>query len=159
MELVRRTRPDLAVFDLEMPNCDGLTPQPVRAEQDIPIMTSPIRAAGRVEAEPGRRCPRIRAKTTAASRLAEILRDVHAGKRYVDPEIAASALTATSCPLTERELELLRYAHTGSTVGAIAERARLAPGTVRNYLSSAMSKLGVSTRYEAARRAWEEGWI
>lgn len=161
VELVRRTRPDLAVFDLEMPNCDGLdATSRVRAEQDIPIMIVTRHARpGVLKRALAAGVRGFVPKTTAASRLAEILRDVHAGKRYVDPEIAASALTATSCPLTERELELLRYAHTGSTVGAIAERARLAPGTVRNYLSSAMSKLGVSTRYEAARRAWEEGWI
>ncbi len=77
----------------------------------------------------------------------------------VDAEIAAAALTEGACPLTARELDVLRHALGGGTVAVIARQAHLAAGTVRNYLSSAMTKLGVSTRYEAARLAWDEGWI
>jgi two-component system, NarL family, response regulator DesR len=98
-------------------------------------------------------------KTTPAARLAEILRDVAAGRRYVDPDIAASALTEGDCPLTDRELDVLRVARTGVTVEEIAAQVHLAPGTVRNYLSNAMGKLHAATRHEAAHRAWEEGWI
>lgn len=98
-------------------------------------------------------------KTTPAARLASIVRDVHGGARYVDPEIAASALTEQDCPLTARELDVLRHAMDGRPVADIAGTVHLAPGTVRNYLSAAMTKLGASTRHEAARRAWEEGWI
>jgi two-component system response regulator DesR len=98
-------------------------------------------------------------KTTPAARLAEILRDVAAGRRYVDPDIAASALTEDDCPLTDRELEVLRASRTGASVNEIATQVHLAPGTVRNYLSAAMTKLGVSSRHAAAHRAWEEGWI
>ena len=98
-------------------------------------------------------------RATPATRLAAILRDVHGGGRYVDPEIAASALTEGSCPLTARELEVLRHALDGGTIAAIAEQVHLASGTVRNYLSAAMTKLDVSTRHEAARRAYDEGWI
>ncbi|PXY32119.1 response regulator transcription factor [Prauserella muralis] len=161
VDLVRAHRPDLAVLDLEMPGWDGLdAARRLHTESEIPvvIVTRHARPGVLKRALAGG----VRGfvpKTTPASRLAEILRDVHAGKRYVDPEIAASALSATSCPLTERELELLRYAQDGGTVNTIAERAHLASGTVRNYLSSAMTKLGVDTRHEAARKAWEEGWI
>lgn len=98
-------------------------------------------------------------KTTPADRLARILRDVHAGGRYVDSEIAATALTEGACPLSDRELEVLRLVREGLSAGAIAAAAHLAPGTVRNYLSAAMAKLGAPTRAEAARIAWEEGWI
>jgi two-component system response regulator DesR len=98
-------------------------------------------------------------KTTPAARLAEIIRDVAAGRRYVDPDIAASALTEDDCPLTERELEVLRASRTGASIREIAAQVHLAPGTVRNYLSAAMTKLGVSSRHAAAHRAWEEGWI
>jgi len=97
-------------------------------------------------------------KTTPAARLAEILRDIAAGRRYVDPDIAASALT-DDCPLTDRELQVLRAARTGASINEIAAQVHLAPGTVRNYLSAAMSKLGVSSRHAAAHRAWEQGWI
>jgi two-component system response regulator DesR len=98
-------------------------------------------------------------KTTPAARLAEIIRDVAAGRRYVDPDIAASALTEDDCPLTERELQVLAASRTGSSINEIAAQVHLAPGTVRNYLSAAMAKLGVGSRHAAAHRAWEQGWI
>ena len=156
---VREHRPEIAVFDLEMPNRDGvLAAEAVRDLVAVVIVTR--------HARPGVLRRALSAgvrgfvpKTTPASRLASILRDVHAGRRYVDSEIAAAALTEGACPLTARELDVLRYALRGGTVATIAGEAHLAAGTVRNYLSSAMTKLGVSTRYEAARLAWDEGWI
>jgi len=96
---------------------------------------------------------------TPADRLARILRDVHAGGRYVDSEIAATALTEGTCPLSDRELDVLRHVRDGASATVIAERVHLAPGTVRNYVSSAMTKLNAPTRAEAARIAYEEGWI
>lgn len=95
-------------------------------------------------------------KTTPASRLAEILRAVAGGRRYVDPDIAASALTEDDGPLTQRELDVLRAARTGISVEEIAREAHLAPGTVRHYLSNAMGKRHVESRHAAAHRAWEE---
>ncbi|QFZ24176.1 response regulator transcription factor [Saccharothrix syringae] len=158
---VREHRPDIAVFDLEMPRRDG-----VRAAEAVRDLAGVAVVIVTRHARPGVLRRALSAgvlgfvpKTTPAARLASILRDVHAGRRYVDSEIAAAALTEGACPLTTRELDVLRYALGGGTVAAIARDAHLAAGTVRNYLSSAMTKLGVSTRYEAARLAWEEGWI
>ncbi|WP_260474720.1 LuxR C-terminal-related transcriptional regulator [Streptomyces sp. WAC 05379] len=74
----------------------------------------------------------------------------------MDPAIAASALTGDDCPLTNRELEVLRAARAGASIAA---EVPLAPGTVRNRLSTAMSKLGAPTRHAAAHRAWKQGWI
>ena len=68
-------------------------------------------------------------------------------------------MTEDDCPLTDRELQVLRAARTGASINQIAAQVNLAPGTVRNYLSAAMSKLGVSSRHVAAHRAWEQGWI
>ncbi|MFD9945300.1 DNA-binding response regulator [Nonomuraea sp. NPDC059023] len=156
--------PDIAVLDLEMPSADGLA-----AAQAI--LRAPATAATRIvlvtrHARPGvlRRAlaAGVRAfvpKTTPAERLAEIIREVHQGRRYVDPEIAASALSEDDCPLTSRELEVLRAARSGQSIDWIAGQVHLAPGTVRNYLSSAMGKIGVSSRHTAARVAWEQGWI
>ncbi|GAA4447288.1 response regulator transcription factor [Phytohabitans houttuyneae] len=154
-------RPDIAVLDLEMPPTDGL-----RAAGEIraalptrvvlvtrharPAVLRRALAAGVSGFVP---------KTTEATRLAEIIRDVAAGRRYVDPEIAASALTEGACPLSERELEVLRASRTGASVQQIAAEVHLAPGTVRNYLSSAITKLGVTSRHAAAHHAWEQGWI
>jgi two-component system response regulator DesR len=98
-------------------------------------------------------------KTVSAQRLAEIIRTVHAGGRYVDPELAADAISAGNSPLTAREAELLELAADGTPIADIARRASLSPGTVRNYLSSAAAKLSAENRHTAARAARERGWI
>jgi len=161
VRLAHQHRPDIAVLDLEMPPADGLrAAEEIRGELPTRIILVTRHA------RPGVLRRALAAgvhgfvpKTTPAARLAEIIRDVAAGRRYVDPDIAASALTEDNCPLTERELEVLRATRTGASIGEIAQQVHLAPGTVRNYLSTAMSKLGVSSRHAAAHRAWEEGWI
>lgn len=161
VELARRHRPDIAVLDLEMPPADGLS-----AAEAIRSELSTLVVLVTRHARPGVLRRALHAgvsgfvpKTTPAASLAQILRSIAAGQRYVDPDIAASALTEDDCPLTPRELDILRAARTGATVTQIAAEVHLATGTVRNYLSSSMSKLGVSTRHAAAHRAWEEGWI
>lgn len=161
VRLAREHRPDIAVLDLEMPPADGLW----AAEQIRSEIASRIVLVTR-HARPGVLRRALLAgvsgfvpKTTPASKMAEILREIAGGKRYVDPDIAASALTEDRCPLTDRELEVLRAARTGASVNEIAAQVHLAPGTVRNYLSAAMTKLGASSRHAAAYRAWEEGWI
>ena len=157
----RQHRPDIAVLDLEMPPADGLqAAETIRNElpTQIVLVTRHARpgvlrralAAGVAAFVP---------KTTAADRLADILRNVADGQRYIDPDIAASALTESDCPLTARELEVLRAARTGDSIETIAGHIHLAPGTVRNYLSSAMTKLNAPNRHAATHRAWKEGWI
>jgi two-component system response regulator DesR len=84
---------------------------------------------------------------------------VHGGARYVDPSLAADALTAPENPLTARELDVLRLAAYDLPASVIARRAQLSNGTVRNYLASAMTKLGASSRGEALRIADENGWL
>jgi two-component system, NarL family, response regulator DesR len=161
VRLAREHRPDIAVLDLEMPPADGLhAAEEIRAALPtrIVLVTRHARPAvlrRALSAGVSGFVP----KTTPAARLAEILRDIAAGRRYVDPDIAASALTEDDCPLTDRELQVLRAARTGASVSEIAAQVHLAPGTVRNYLSAAMTKLGVTSRHAAAHRAWEQGWI
>ena len=153
--------PDVCLLDLEMPGLDG-----VEAAREI-LRSVPTRVVIFTRhARPGvlRRALAERVsgfvpKSTPAEALADVLRQVAAGRRYVDPEIAASALSGERSPLTDRELDVLRAGRTAVRVEDIAERLHLAPGTVRNHLSHAMGKLGVRTRHEAAERAWEEGWI
>ena len=99
-------------------------------------------------------------KTTPADRLARILRDVHAGGRYVDSEIAATALTEGTCPLSHaRARAAAPRARGQERFGDRQDASHLAPGTVRNYISTAMAKLNAPTRADAARIAYEEGWI
>ena len=162
VRLAHEHRPDIAVLDLEMPPTDGL-----RAAEEIRTAELPTRIV--LVTRHARPAVLRRAlaagvrgfvpKTTPAARLAEIIRDIAAGRRYVDPHIAASALTEDDCPLTDRELAVLRAARTGASVVEIAAEVHLAPGTVRNYLSAAMSKLGAPTRHAAAHHAWQQGWI
>lgn len=161
VRLAREHTPDIAVLDLEMPPADGLrAAEEIRAAlpTQIVLVTRHARPAVLRRAL----AAGVRGfvpKTTSASRLAEIIRDVAAGRRYVDPDIAAAALTEDACPLTDRELEVLRAARTGASVNQIAAEVHLAPGTVRNYLSTAMTKLQAPTRHAAAHQAWQQGWI
>jgi two-component system response regulator DesR len=161
VRLALEHRPDIAVLDLEMPPADGL-----RAAEEIRSALPTRIVLVTRHARPGVLRRALSAgvsgfvpKTTPAARLAEIIRDIASGRRYVDPDIAASALTEDDCPLTDRELQVLRAARTGASVSEIAAQVHLAPGTVRNYLSAAMTKLGVTSRHAAAYRAWEQGWI
>ncbi|MDN5667314.1 MAG: response regulator transcription factor [Renibacterium salmoninarum] len=161
LALARELAPDVCVLDLEMPPTDGI----YAAEQILRSVDTKVVIVTR-HARPGvlRRALASKIsgfvpKSTPAEKLVSVIRDVAAGKRYVDPEIAATALNAESCPLTARELDVLRLSRAGDTVQSMAKTLHLAPGTVRNYISSAMARLGVQTRFEAAAVAWDHGWI
>lgn len=162
LAMARAHRPDVAVVDLHMPRRDGLA---VAAElrdmlPDCAVMI--VTSHGRPAALKQALAAGVRGflpKTVSAQRLAELVRLVHAGNRYVDPELAADAISAGESPLTARETELLALAADGAPVAEIARRASLAPGTVRNYLSAATAKLGVENRHAAVRLAQERGWL
>ncbi|WP_251451829.1 response regulator transcription factor [Microbacterium sp. Marseille-Q6648] len=161
VEEARRHRPDVCLLDLEMPEADGLE----AAGRILASVPSRVIIVTR-HARPGvlRRALAARVsgfvpKSTPAEHLADVIRTVAAGRRYIDPEIAAVALTAERSPLTDRELDVLRHSRSTLSVQQIAAQLHLAPGTVRNYLSSAMIKLDAPSRREAADRAWEQGWI
>ncbi|RKE20234.1 response regulator transcription factor [Streptomyces sp. TLI_171] len=155
-------RPDVAVLDLQMPGLDGLE---VAAElrRRLPecrvmIVTGHGRPGYLKRAlETGVRG--FLPKTVSASDLAGIIRTVRAGGRYVDPELAAEAISAGDSPLTPRETDVLELAANGSSIVEIADRAALSQGTVRNYLSSAAGKLGAENRHAAVRIAREHGWL
>jgi two-component system response regulator DesR len=98
-------------------------------------------------------------KTSTAAEFAAGVRTVHAGRRYLDPDLAAAAIGAGESPLTEREAEVLEAAGRGGSVERIAAEVHLASGTTRNYLSAAMGKTGASTRFEAWRIARERDWL
>ncbi|MET9214480.1 MULTISPECIES: response regulator transcription factor [unclassified Nocardia] len=152
----------VAVIDLQMPGIDGIDTA-VELQRITPgagtlIVTSHGRP-GYLKRALAAGVRGFLPKTTSAATLAEVIRTVHRGGRYVDPELAAEAISAGDTVLTAREADVLEFAADGASVDDIARRAHLSPGTTRNYLSSAMSKLGVSNRYEAALKAREKGWI
>lgn len=156
-----RLRPDVCLLDLEMPGLDGVE------------VAERLRDAGGVRcvvvtrhARPGvlRRAlasgvAGFLPKSRDASEVAAVIRRVAAGGRYVDPEIAADALSAERCPLTDRELDVLRAGQRGESTAHIARALSLAPGTVRNHLSAVLGKLGVSNRQQAVVLASERGWL
>ena len=98
-------------------------------------------------------------KTATAEEFATAIRTVHEGRSFIDQELAAMTITATSSPLTEREADVIEAAGRGGSIEQIAKEVFLATGTTRNYLSSAMAKLGAQNRFEAYLRARESGWI
>ncbi|MEH1058941.1 MULTISPECIES: response regulator transcription factor [unclassified Micromonospora] len=162
LDAARAHRPDVAVVDLEMPAPGGieLAAELGRALPSCAVVI--LTGHGR----PGH----LRQALTAGARgflpkgapggaLADVIRRVHAGSRYVDPALAADALTLPPCPLTPRELETLRLAEYGAPVAVIARRTGLAAGTVRNHLSASVQKLGAADRAEAVRIAREAGWL
>jgi two-component system, NarL family, response regulator DesR len=92
------------------------------------------------------------------AQVAGAVRDVAAGRRVIDPAVTARLLRRQENPLNEREIAVLRLAAEGARSPEIGTRLRLAPGTVRNYLSAITRKLGASNRAEAIRRARDAGW-
>ncbi|MEE6282266.1 response regulator transcription factor [Georgenia sunbinii] len=155
-------RPDVAVLDLQMPGLDGIKVAQQLAV-DVPgcraiIVTShgrPGYLKRALEAGVAGFLP----KTVSGRVLADVVRQVHGGGRYVDPELAAEAISAGDSPLTPRESDVLELAADGTPVEEIAVRAHLSPGTVRNYLSAAALKLGAANRHDAVRVARRHGWI
>ncbi len=161
VSLVLEHAPDVLLTDIEMPHLTGLEVaaelKRLRLSTRIVILTTFARAGYlRRALEAG--ASGYLLKDSPPEMLASAVRRVHAGLRAVDPDLAAEAWSAPD-PLTDRERQALRFAGEGKTSAEIASMLSLSEGTVRNYLSEAMSKLGASTRVEAARIAREKGWL
>lgn len=153
---------DVALMDIEMPGGDGIAATAALAREHPDVRVLVLTTFAR----PGylRRAMEAGAagfllKTAPVEELAVAIRRIAAGERVVDPGLAAAALSEGDSPLTEREREVLAAARGGDTIAALAARLHLSPGTVRNYLSSAMGKVGAHTRAEAVRVAEEKGWL
>ena len=98
-------------------------------------------------------------KDAPSDELADAIRRVAKGQRFLDPDLVATALEIGTSPLTARETEVLRVAADGGSTEEIGRQVYLSPATVRNYLSSAISKLGARNRIDAIRIAREAGWL
>jgi two-component system, NarL family, response regulator DesR len=162
LTLASQTRPDVALLDIEMPGGDGITVAGELRRELPSCRTLILTTFGR----PGflRRAMEsgvsgFMLKDAPAHELALAIRRTMAGERVVDPGLAATALSAGVSPLSEREREVLVAGRDGAGIAEIARALFLSEGTVRNYLSSAIQKLDVSNRTEAARVAEELGWL
>lgn len=162
IEVVRQTRPDVVLMDVELPGIDGIEATAQLSKARVGSKVLVVTTFGR----PGylRRAMQAGAsgfvvKDTPAKQLAEAVRRIHAGLRVVDPALAADSLAVGESPLTPRETEVLRTAAEGGTVSDIARQVHLSEGTVRNHLSSAIGKTLARNRADAVRIAQGSGWL
>ncbi|QIY54451.1 response regulator transcription factor [Streptomyces sp. RPA4-5] len=160
--MARHHRPDIAILDLQMPKKDGIAVADALCKA-LPACKTLIVTSHSL---PGHLKRALEAgvrgfvpKTVSARDLARIVRTLHAGDRYIDPRLAAEAISTGDSPLTPREADLLNLAADGASISEIAKRSALTRGTVRNYLSSATIKLRAENRHEAIHIARERGWI
>jgi len=161
LEIVRRERPDVLLTDIEMPKMTGLELAAAVHQQDLRtrvIILTTFARSGYLRRALDAGASGYLLKDSPAEHLANAIRRVHAGGRAIDPELAAEAWSEPD-PLTDRERQVLRMAADGKSSGDIADALGLSEGTVRNYLSEAISKLGAQNRIEAARIARERGWL
>ncbi|WP_263380998.1 response regulator transcription factor [Granulicella paludicola] len=162
LKLIQQHAPDIVVTDIEMPQRTGLELAAALNEAEsksrVIILTTFARPGYlRRALDAGARGYLL--KERPASELAEAIRKVHAGLRAIDPTLAAEAWAADPDPLSDRERQILQRAGDGRSSAEIATDLHLSEGTVRNYLSEAIAKLGATNRTDAARIARSKGWL
>jgi two-component system response regulator DesR len=163
-DAVLKLTPDILVTDIEMPLMTGLevatnlrTSHPEHSTRTIILTTFARPGYLRRALDAGARGYLL--KDHPAAELADAVRRVHRGLRVVDPALATEAWSAEIDPLTGRERQILQRAGEGRSSTEIAQELHLSEGTVRNYLSEAIAKLGASNRVDAARIARTKGWL
>ena len=158
---LQRLKPDVLVTDIEMPGLTGLELAQRIQRHALPTKVVIVTTFGRAgflrRALDAGVCGYL-LKDAPAEDLADALRKVHRGGRAIDPQLALDAWGKAD-PLNDRERQILRLAGEGMSAGEIASQLNLSQGTVRNYLSEAIGKLGVGNRIEAYRLARQQGWL
>ena len=161
LAMVLTEQPDVLVTDIEMPHMSGLEVAAELARRAVPtrvVILTTFARAGYLRRALDAGASGYLLKDSPADELANAIRRVHAGGRAVDPALAQEAWTEKD-PLSDRERQVLRLASEGLPGTAIAAATNLSEGTVRNYLSDAIAKLGAANRIEAARIARTKGWL
>ena len=161
LAMALRESPDVVLTDIEMPHLTGLELAAELKRRGSPariVILTTFARGGYLRRALEAGASGYLLKDSPSERLAEAVRRVHQGLRAVDPELALAAWDEPD-PLTERERQVLRLAAEGQSSGKIAAELHLSEGTVRNYLSEAISKLGAENRVEAARLARQKGWL
>ena len=161
------TQPDVLLLDVQMPD-DGLgvedgieaIPAILAASPDTRVVVvTTFGRPGYLRRAMERGAVGFLVKDTPVDRLVESIRRVAQGLRAVDPELAAASLSIGASPLTEKEGLVLAASAGGANAAQVAQSVHLSEGTVRNYLSSAIGKLGARNRAEALRSATDNGWL
>lgn len=158
---IERLEPEVVLSDIEMPNLTGLELAQEIHDRGLAcrvVILTTFARGGYLRRALDAGASGYLLKDAPAEQLADAVRRVHRGLKVVDPELAVSAL-AEPDPLSDRERQILRRAGDGLSTAQIAEQVHLSEGTVRNYLSDAMGKLGAANRIEAARIARDKGWL
>ena len=161
LAICREQKPDVLLTDIEMPLMTGLEVAGAIRRDALPtrvIILTTFARGGYLRRALEAGASGYLLKDSPAEHLANAIRRVHTGGRVVDPELAAEAWSEPD-PLTDRERQVLRMAGEGHSSADIASTLHLSEGTVRNYLSEAISKLGAGNRIEAARIARDKGWL
>jgi two-component system response regulator DesR len=159
IDAVRTHRADVLIADIEMPEMSGIdAARALKGSATRVIMVTTFARAGYLRRAMEAGASGYLLKARPARELADAVRRIHRGLRVIDPELASEAW-AEPDPLTERERQVLRLSAEGVSTADIARQLHLSAGTVRNYLSDAIDKLGASNRIEAARTAREKGWL
>ncbi len=155
-------RPDVAVVDIDLPGMDGLAAA-ARLREQCPqckvLILTVLGKPGNLRRALAAQVAGFLPKDTPAASLVEAIRKVAAGERVIDPALALKALEVPDSPLAPREAEVLREYAAGAGPAEIAAALFLSYGTVRNYLASAVTKLGARNRVDAVRIAAEAGWL
>lgn len=162
LELVRAHQPDVLLSDIEMPGHTGLELAQIIAAEALGTAVVIVTTFARPGYLARAQSAGVRGyllKDAPVDDLAAAIRTVAAGGRAIPAELAAAAWEIGRDPLTDRERDTLRLAEEGLSNKEIARRLNLSPGTVRNYLSDAASKLGAANRIEAGRTARANGWL
>jgi two-component system response regulator DesR len=158
---LQRLKPEILVTDIEMPGLTGLELAQRVQRHELPIkvviLTTFARPGFLRRALDAGVCGYL-LKDSPAEQLADAIRRVRHGGRAVDPQLAMDAWSESD-PLNDRERQVLRLAGDGLSAGDIATLLNLSAGTVRNYLSEAIGKLGATNRIEASRLARQKGWL
>ena len=154
-------RPHVIVADIEMPQLTGLELAQRVRDRSLPIkivIVTTFARSGYLRRALDAGVVGYLLKDAPAEQLADAIRTVHRGGRVIDPQLALEAW-GESDPLNEHERQVLRLAGEGRSAAEIAVQLSLSHGTVRNYLSEAISKLSAGNRIEAYRLARQKGWL
>ncbi|CAM5368012.1 MULTISPECIES: response regulator transcription factor [Streptomyces] len=155
-------RPDIAIIDIDLPGIDGLTAA-ARLRESLPecrtLILTNLGRPGTLRRALSAHVSGYLLKDAPPHELATAVRRVVAGHRVIDPQLALSAWDGADSPLTERETEVLRLVAQGWEPGEIAKELHLSAGTVRNYLTTVVSKLNARNRVDAIRIAQASDWL